>query len=116
GRARDCRGGRGEGGAGGSVAGGRRGGAQVERGGDAVRHRNPVDRADLLDRTPQVGVPRGAVGRLGEQRQPVGDRAFVVAGEVLLDREEIARARVLRVERGGAAEGFACVGRHRVAL
>jgi hypothetical protein len=63
-------------------------------------------------RSASHGAP---AGRVGEQREPVGDRALVVAAEVPLDREEVARARVLRVERGGLAERRACRRRQRVA-
>ena len=74
-----------------------------------------VDRADLFDRAAQVGLPRRALRRVGEQREPFVDRPLVIAGDILLHRHEIARARILGIERDRLVKGFGRGGGHRIA-
>ena len=51
-----------------------------------------VDAADLVDGAAQVGFPGRAGRGVAEQRQPVGDRAFVITGQIARHRQEIAGA------------------------
>ena len=74
-----------------------------------------VDLADLLDRAAQVQLPRRAGRRVAQQREPVVDRAAMIARQVARDRQEIAAAGLLRVDRHRLAEGRERRRRHRIA-
>ena len=69
----------------------------------------------LFDRAAQVGLPRCALRRVGEQREPFVDRSLVIAGDILLYRHEIARTRILGIERDRLVKGFGRGGGHRIA-
>ena len=99
----------GDGGAAGANTAGWRGRCGL---GEAGGNINPFILGDLPDHPANIGGIRGVGGRVFEQGEPVIDRAFVIAGNVLLDREEIARARILWIVFEGIAKGLGRISRH----